>query len=192
MMGGQWNSLGTVWITLIGPFSQRGIGWIIGIGRIRSWASLTVISPRSSWSVTASSSASSGVAVARTRWGRGQKPGGIVGLMMLAVALVGAGLTVAIVRLSCATCKEGMKGNILSLLGASNKMHYSLHNAHFWSWKIVDRWKQEDFETHQRWKGNENTFEGVARIIYTLLLLHILHMVGIYHQIALVMLDTEW
>ena len=115
MMGGQWNSPGTVWITLIGPFSQRGIGWIIGIGRMRARASSTVISPRSSWSVTASSSVSSEVAVATARWGRGQRSGGgrSVGLMMVAVAKVGAGFTVAIVRLSCATCREEMKANIL-------------------------------------------------------------------------------
>ena len=128
MMGGQWNSPGTVWITLIGPFSQRGIGRIIGIGRIRARASLTVISPRSSWSVTASSSVSSVVAVATARWGREQKSGGRnVGLVMVAVAKVGAGLTVAIVRLSCATCREGIKGTILLLLEEGNKMHHKIH-----------------------------------------------------------------
>lgn len=69
--------------------------------------------------------------MARTRWGRRQKSGGNVGLMMVAVARVGAGLTVANDRLSCATCKEEMKAIILSLLGESNKMRNILQYTQF-------------------------------------------------------------
>ena len=54
-----------------------------------------------------------------------------MGLMMVAVARVGAGLTVANDRLSCATCKEEMKAIILSLLGESNKMRNILQYTQF-------------------------------------------------------------
>lgn len=100
---GQWNSPGTVCLTLLGPSSQRGIGRAVGTGRMRASASSTLISPRSSCPVISSSSAWSAV-----KCGRGQMISGgpIVGRVI--------GFTVAIVRLSmsCATCRCGRDNEI--------------------------------------------------------------------------------
>jgi len=116
---GQWNSPGTVCLTLLGPSSQREIGRAVGTGRMRASASSTLISPRSSCPVISSSSAWSAV-----KCGRGQMISGgpIVGRVI--------GFTVAIVRvsMSCATCRCGRDNEIT--LGSHCTNYYI-----FWTYR---------------------------------------------------------
>lgn len=86
-----------------------------------------------------------------------------MGLMMVAVARVGAGLTVANDRLSCATCKEGLIYFCCSEKVIKCAIFYNIH-----SFEVGKLWMDKSKKILRHIKKMK-TLEGVA------LLPHILH-----------------